>query len=163
MTFKSFSTFFFHLFLDRGEGRETESERNINVRERNVCWLPLAHPLLGTWPATQTCALTGNQTGNLSVQRPVLNPLSHTSLFTHQGKSFSTLNKSRISTEAHQTEGETNINFTTQLQSGYESITFIKSEESMQTSGYVFKTLTNEKVILFAIIFYRYKANPRSS
>ena len=28
-----------------------ERERNINV------WLPLASPLLGTWPATQACAL----------------------------------------------------------------------------------------------------------
>ena len=30
-------------------------------------------------PATLACALTGNQTGDLSVRRPVLNPLSHTS------------------------------------------------------------------------------------
>ena len=32
---------------------EKERERNINVR------LPLIHPLLGTWLATQACALTG--------------------------------------------------------------------------------------------------------
>ena len=32
-----------------------------------------------TWPTTQACALTGNQTGNPLVRRPVLNPLSHTS------------------------------------------------------------------------------------
>ena len=31
-------------------------ERNINV------WLPLMRSLLGTWPATQACALTGYQT-----------------------------------------------------------------------------------------------------
>ena len=72
------STFFyflkrFYLFSERGEGREKERERNINV------WLPLAHPLQGTWPATQACALTGNRTGDLSARRPVLNPLSHTS------------------------------------------------------------------------------------
>ena len=42
-------------------------------------WLPLACPQLGTWPATQACALTGNQTGDPLVHRPVLNPLSHTS------------------------------------------------------------------------------------
>ena len=42
-------------------------------------WLPLAWPLVGTWPATQACALVGNWTGNFSVGRPVLNPLSHTS------------------------------------------------------------------------------------
>ena len=42
-------------------------------------WLPLVHPQLGTWPATQACALTGNQTGDSLVHRPALNPLSHTS------------------------------------------------------------------------------------
>ena len=36
----------------KGE-KEKERERNINV------WLPLMCPLLETWPATQTCALTG--------------------------------------------------------------------------------------------------------
>ena len=52
----SFLKFFFkgfiYLFLERGEGWEKERERNINV------WLPLARPLLGTWPTTQACALT---------------------------------------------------------------------------------------------------------
>ena len=52
--------------------------------KRNIDQLPLAHPQLGTWPATQACALTGNQTSNLSVSRLVLNPLSHTS----QGSTF---------------------------------------------------------------------------
>ena len=42
-------------------------------------WLPLVRPLLGTWPATQACALTGNPTGNLLVCRLALNPRSHTS------------------------------------------------------------------------------------
>ena len=42
-------------------------------------WVPLTHPLLGTWPATQACALTGNRTGNPLVHRPALNPLSYTS------------------------------------------------------------------------------------
>ena len=63
------------LFLDRG--REKERERNINV------WLHLAHPHLGTWPATQACALTGNQTCDSLVCRPVLNPLSYTSQVTN--------------------------------------------------------------------------------
>ena len=36
--------------------REKESERNIKV------WLSLTRPLLGTWPATQACVLTGNRT-----------------------------------------------------------------------------------------------------
>ena len=44
----------FYLFLAWGGGWEKERERNINV------WLPLMHPLLGTWPATQECALIGN-------------------------------------------------------------------------------------------------------
>ena len=60
---------FIYLFLERGEGKE----RNINV------WLPLTHPLLGTWPATQARALTGNRTGDPLVCRSALNPLSHTS------------------------------------------------------------------------------------
>ena len=46
-----------HLFLERGEGREKETERSISV------WLPLSRPLLGTWPTTQAHALTGNQIG----------------------------------------------------------------------------------------------------
>ena len=37
----------------RGEGREKE-------RERNIDWLPIAHPQVVTWPATQACALTRN-------------------------------------------------------------------------------------------------------
>ena len=49
---------FNYLFLERGEVREKERERNINV------WLPLACPQLGTWPATQACALTGNGIGD---------------------------------------------------------------------------------------------------
>ena len=72
--------FYFYLFLERGEGREKERERNTNV------WVPFMRPLLGTWPATQACALTGNRSGdplvwtsNPLVCRPALNPLSHTS------------------------------------------------------------------------------------
>ena len=41
-------------------------------------WLPLMHPLPGTWPTTQACALTRNCTGRPLVHRPALNPLSHT-------------------------------------------------------------------------------------
>ena len=46
-----FFTILFIYFLERGEGREKERERNINV------WLPLTYPLLGTWPTTQACTL----------------------------------------------------------------------------------------------------------
>ena len=61
------------IYSERGEEREKERERNINV------WLPLVCPLLGAWPATQACALTGNRTSNPLVWRLALNPLSHTS------------------------------------------------------------------------------------
>ena len=37
-----FKKYFIYLFLERGEGREKEKERNSDV------WLPLVHPLLGT-------------------------------------------------------------------------------------------------------------------
>ena len=59
-------------FLERREG-EDKRERNTNV------WLPLTCPQLGTWPATQACALNVNPTGDPLVHRPVLSPLSHTS------------------------------------------------------------------------------------
>ena len=42
-------------------------------------WLSLAHPQLGTWSTTQACALTGNQTSDLSVCGLMPNPLGHTS------------------------------------------------------------------------------------
>ena len=76
----SFISLRFYLFLERGEEGEKERERNINV------WLPFMHPLLGTWPATQACALTWNWTSDLSEagtqstephqlgQMPVLDP-----------------------------------------------------------------------------------------
>ena len=70
---KVFFKLLFILFLERGEGREKERERNMNV------WLLLVCPPLGTWPATQACAPTGNQTGDPMVHRLALNPLSHTS------------------------------------------------------------------------------------
>ena len=43
------------LYIFRQSGRE--GGESINV------WLPRTHPQLGIWPATQACALTGNQTG----------------------------------------------------------------------------------------------------
>ena len=48
----------FYLLIFRERVRKTESERNINV------WLPLTHTPLGTWPATQACALPGNRTSD---------------------------------------------------------------------------------------------------
>ena len=53
-----------------------------------MCGCLSSTPLLGTWPATQACALMGNQTGDPLVRRPALNPLSHTS----QGSTIDILN-----------------------------------------------------------------------
>ena len=61
---KQFLKDFIYLFLERGEGREKERERNINQ-------LPLTCPQLGTWPATQACALTRNRNRDLSVSSQV--------------------------------------------------------------------------------------------
>ena len=51
---------FIYSFLERGE----DKERNINVQ------VPLMHPILATWPTTQACALTRNQTGDSLVHSP---------------------------------------------------------------------------------------------
>ena len=48
-------------------------------REGNIEQLALTRPQPVTWCATKACALTGNRTCDLSVQRLALNPLSHTS------------------------------------------------------------------------------------
>ena len=63
----------FYLLIFRGEGREKEKKRNTDV------WLPLPHLLLSAWPATQACALTGNQTSDPLIRRPIFDPLSYTS------------------------------------------------------------------------------------
>ena len=73
MEIRNFLKDFTYLFLERGEGRKKERERNMSV------WLSLMHLLLGTWPTTPACALTGNQAGHPLVLRPALNPLSHSS------------------------------------------------------------------------------------
>ena len=64
---------FIYLFLDRGEGREKERERNVSV------WSPLERTPPRIWPATQACALPRNRTSDPLVCRPALNPLSYTS------------------------------------------------------------------------------------
>ena len=58
---KIFLSFFLRFYLfSFGEGK---GGRNINV------WLPLVSPPLGTWPAAQACALTGNRTRDPLVHR----------------------------------------------------------------------------------------------
>ena len=63
-----FKKYFIYLFLERGERREKERERNIKV------WLSLTWPPLGTWPKTQVCVLPGNWTSD---------PLVHSLRSTH--------------------------------------------------------------------------------
>ena len=76
--------FFFKniLFIFRERVREGEREGNM-MYQRNIDWLPITGPQMRTWPATQAYALTGVQTGDLSVHRPALNPLSHSSQCKH--------------------------------------------------------------------------------
>ena len=57
-------------FSERGGGEETE---------RNIDQLPTARAPTRTKPAAQACALTGNQTRDLSVYKTMPNQLSHTS------------------------------------------------------------------------------------
>ena len=47
--------------------------------ERNIDWLPLAHSPTGTRtrPTIQACALTGNQTGSLSLCGMMPNQFCH--------------------------------------------------------------------------------------
>ena len=64
------STYFLNLFLERGGGGERE-------REREKYQLAVFHTRQpGAKPATQTCALIGNQTGDLLLCKMMPNPLS---------------------------------------------------------------------------------------
>ena len=69
----------FHLFIFRERVREggREGEKRRCERETSVlCFLHM--PRLWTHPTTQACALSRNQTGNLSLCRTMPNQLSHT-------------------------------------------------------------------------------------
>ena len=66
-----FKMIVFILFLDRGEGSEKGRERNINV------WMPLACPLLGTWPATLAWERFGWQVHAQSTEPHQPWPLGH--------------------------------------------------------------------------------------
>ena len=92
---------FIYLLLERGEGRKKQRERNIHVWGKYQ--LVASHtPRLRIGPATQACVLTGSRTSNLLVQRPALNPLSHTSqgpwkwILVHVFVRFNILIKSQI-------------------------------------------------------------------
>ena len=64
------------LFLEGGERREKE-------RDRNIHWLPLNAPQRGSGWQPRCVPWLGNRTGDLSVGRPALNPLSHSSQGNH--------------------------------------------------------------------------------
>ena len=65
-------------------------KRRKETCERYIDWLPILLPQLGTWPATQACALTGNQTSDLLILRPALTLLNHTSQGYNPQKKFKT-------------------------------------------------------------------------
>ena len=69
-----------YLFLERGEGREKEGERNIDVREKYQSVAPHTPPTrdLARNPGMCPDWESNQQTGNPSVRRPELSPLSHT-------------------------------------------------------------------------------------
>ena len=81
--FKEFFVYFGQKFFLIYFVREGKGGRKTGVETSKCRRLPLAHPQLQTWPETQACALTGNQTGNFLVSSRVLNPLNHTSLGTN--------------------------------------------------------------------------------
>ena len=60
------------IFRERGREGEREGEKHWCVRETSISCLSHAQPR--TWPATQVCALTGNQTSDLLVWGTMLNP-----------------------------------------------------------------------------------------
>ena len=64
----------FYLFIFRKRERERERAGN-----KYHCVVASCAPPTGDLPANQEGALTGNQTSDPLVRRPVLNPLSHTS------------------------------------------------------------------------------------
>ena len=61
----------FYLFF-KEKGRERERGGETWICKRNISWLPLACPQLGSRPTTHARALAGNQTSHPSVHRPVL-------------------------------------------------------------------------------------------
>ena len=69
---------FKNLILERGEGREKEMERNIDVRKKCQLAAFLYVPQPGTKPTAQACALTGDGTGDLLLCGMKPNQLSHT-------------------------------------------------------------------------------------
>ena len=59
------------MILERGEGREGERERNVDVK-RNIDQSPLTNARTGTEAETQACARTQDKTCNPLVHRTML-------------------------------------------------------------------------------------------
>ena len=57
-------------FLGKGQSLPQVSLSIVFFFFNSNVWLPLTHPVLGNWPATHACALTGSRTGNPLVHRP---------------------------------------------------------------------------------------------
>ena len=55
-------------FREREKGG-SKTGRETSMSGRNIDWLPLACPQMGTWPTTEANALTGDRTGDLLVHR----------------------------------------------------------------------------------------------
>ena len=66
-----------HLFLERGEGREKERERNINVREKHQLVASCIH-LVRDWTRTPGMCSDWNRTGELLLCEMTPNQLSQT-------------------------------------------------------------------------------------
>ena len=77
-SFHVFPYLFFRGFIYLFIFREGKGERK-RGRETLMCGCLSCAPRLGTWPATQVFALTGNRTGDPPICRPTLNSLSYTS------------------------------------------------------------------------------------
>ena len=85
---ENYNSLRFYLFIFRESGKEWdragEKGRETSMCKRNINQLPFPRSQQETWPTTQECAWTRNQTGDLLVCWTMPNPLSHTS----QGKNF---------------------------------------------------------------------------
>ena len=57
-------------YFQRGMKGGRKRGRETSMCERNINWLPFTCPQLGTWPTTQACALTQNQTNLQDAAQP---------------------------------------------------------------------------------------------
>ena len=71
--------FLFLIVLIFREGGGRKKGKETLMCKININQLPPAGPQPGTWPATQACALTRNQTHNLQVHGATRKPPTHTS------------------------------------------------------------------------------------